>query len=109
MSFEKIAITPKRAIIIAVAIASAVFVLDMSTPLGVAGGVPYVFLVIFGWIFRSKGAFFILAFVGSILTILGYLFSPEGHLQCHTGRSPPQVYLRYALHRGLIEAYTADS
>ncbi len=78
MSFEKIAITPKRAIIIAVAIASAVFVLDMSTPLGVAGGVPYVFLVIFGWIFRSKGAFFILAFVGSILTILGYLFSPEG-------------------------------
>ncbi|NQU57292.1 MAG: hypothetical protein HQ513_08655 [Rhodospirillales bacterium] len=70
--------TSVETIIIAVVIAAAVFVLDLIVPLGVAGGVPYVFLVLFGWRFSERSAVFILAAVGSTLTILGHFYSPQG-------------------------------
>lgn len=60
------------------AIATIIFALDLAAPLGVAGGVPYVILVLFGCRFQERLAVFVLAAIGSILTVLGYFFSPEG-------------------------------
>ncbi len=68
----------KRTIITSVAIAAIVFTLDLIAPLGVAGGVPYVVLVLFGWTFGERSAYFTMATFASVLTILGYFFSPEG-------------------------------
>ncbi len=62
----------------AIAIAGGIFAGDLMIPLGVAGGVPYVVLVLLGlW---SKGKRFIMVSViaGSLLNILGYYFSPPG-------------------------------
>ncbi|MCK5687588.1 PAS domain S-box protein [bacterium] len=65
-------------VIIAVAIAVTILALDMIAPLGVAGGVFYLFLILYGWNFKNRLVFFILAIAASILTILGYFFSSEG-------------------------------
>ncbi len=51
---------------------------DLSLPLGVAAGVPYVGLVLIGWWFQSDKSIFVLASVGSLLTVVGYVISPEG-------------------------------
>ncbi len=45
-------------------------------PLGIAGGVPYVAMVPVGWWMRKRGAVFVIAFVASLLTFIGYLLSP---------------------------------
>ncbi|MFC1673354.1 PAS domain-containing sensor histidine kinase [Pseudomonadota bacterium] len=69
---------PFNVILVAVAIAAIVFVLDSSTPLGVAGGVPYVALVLMGlWLPRPQ-YIYMLAVIGSVLTVLGYFTSPSG-------------------------------
>ena len=70
--------TPLKMYIIAVAIAAAVFTFDLIAPLGVAGGVPYVLLVLSGWWFQERSAVFFLAVGASVLTVLGYFLSPEG-------------------------------
>ncbi len=70
--------TPVKIYIIAIAIAAAVFAFDLMAPLGVAGGVPYVIFVLFGWWFQERPAVFFLAIGASVLTILGYFLSPEG-------------------------------
>lgn len=64
--------------VLAVGIAIAVTVFDLSMPLGVAGGVPYVAMVMLGlWYPRREGVLY-LAILGSVLTLLGYYFSPPG-------------------------------
>ena len=65
-------------IAVAAALAVVIFLTDLSLPLGVAGGVPYVALVLLGWWFRERRYIFVLAAVSSVLTVAGYLFSPEG-------------------------------
>lgn len=55
-----------------------VFIVDLQIPLGVAGGVPYVAVVLLGWWFPRKRHIFYLAVIGSALTIAGYYASPEG-------------------------------
>jgi PAS domain S-box-containing protein len=70
--------TSVRIFVIAVVLAAAVLALDLSLPLGVAGGVPYVALILVGWWCRERSAFFALAAVASFLTFVGYFFSPEG-------------------------------
>jgi len=70
--------TPLKMYIIAVAIAAAVFAFDLMAPLGVAGAVPYVILVLFGWWFQERSAVIFLATFASALTVLGYFLSPEG-------------------------------
>ncbi|MCW9035850.1 MAG: ATP-binding protein [Rhodospirillales bacterium] len=64
-------------IFISCVIAVAVFLFDILLPLGVAGGVPYVALVLVGLWFRQAKAIFYLALVGSFLTLLGYFISQE--------------------------------
>lgn len=62
----------------AVLLALAIFGTDLVMPLGVAGGVPYVAVILFGWWLERPGSVIWLAAFCSILTALGYLFSPEG-------------------------------
>ena len=59
-------------------LAVAIFFVDLSLPLGVAGGLPYVALVLTGWWFHRRSDIFVLAAVSSVLTAAAYLFSPEG-------------------------------
>ncbi len=67
-----------RFIAIATVLAVAIFLLDLSLPLGVAGGVPYVALVLLGW-WSSKPRYIVLfATVSTVLTVTGYYHSPEG-------------------------------
>ena len=49
---------------------------DLNFPLGVAGGVPYVALVLVGLIARRPNMIVIMAVLGSMLTIMGYFLSP---------------------------------
>ena len=55
-----------------------IFIIDISIPLGVAAGVPYVIPVLFclwsGW----RRLTLIMAMVGTVLTLLGFLISPSG-------------------------------
>jgi signal transduction histidine kinase/CheY-like chemotaxis protein len=61
------------------ALAAAVFFFDISMPLGVAGGVPYVVLVLAGLWFPGSRPVLWLAGVGTVLTIAGYFLSdPAG-------------------------------
>jgi|TARA_Y100000294_G_scaffold117003_2_gene108588 signal transduction histidine kinase len=64
--------------VVAVLVAVSVLVIDLSLPLGVAGGVLYVALVLIGWWLPNKRYTIALAFVGSALTLVGYAFSPTG-------------------------------
>ncbi|MAG13353.1 MAG: hypothetical protein CMN78_02025 [Spirochaetales bacterium] len=57
-------------------VATGIFILDLSLPLGVAGGVPYVALIMISLYSPWRHYVFILAVVGTVLTILGYFFSP---------------------------------
>jgi len=62
---------------ISVLVALAIFIFDVSIPLGVAGGVPYVALVLIGLWFPDKRPLLFLAFIGSALTVAGYFLSAE--------------------------------
>ncbi len=64
--------------VMALGIAVAVMVFDLLMPLGVAGGVPYVAMVMLGLWFPKREGVLYLAILGSILTLLGYYFSPPG-------------------------------
>ncbi len=71
----------RRLIAIATVTALAIFLLDLSLPLGVAGGVPYVALVLLGWWFSKPRYILLLAAVATVLTVAGYNYSPEGGAQ----------------------------
>ncbi len=66
---------------IAAVVGLAILLIDLWLPLGVAGGVPYVAVVLLGWWFDRPGFIFLLALVGSGLTVAGYFLSPEGGIQ----------------------------
>lgn len=66
--------------IVAASIAGLVLFFDLMMPLGVAGGVPYVALVMMGLWFPKREHVFHLAVIATALTLLGYAFSPEGGL-----------------------------
>ena len=63
----------------------AIFLLDVSQPLGFAGGMPYVALPLLGLLSRSPKAVLGLAVLGSVLTALGQLLSASA--------APPIVVL----------------
>ncbi|NOY36554.1 MAG: HAMP domain-containing histidine kinase [Chlorobi bacterium] len=65
-------------IFLTVLLGIAVFILDYSTELGVAGGVPYVALVLMALWYKDKKISIILGITGLVLTALGYYLSPEG-------------------------------
>ncbi len=59
-------------------LATAILIVDTRLPLGVAGGVPYVALVLLGWWFPNRNAVIVLAIVSTVLTGVGFFLSPEG-------------------------------
>ena len=69
---------PSSGLIVAASagIAIGIFILDLSLPPGVAGGVPYVALVLVSLYAPWRHYSFILAAVATVLTILGFLLSP---------------------------------
>lgn len=64
--------------LVAFVTAAIILAFDLSLPLGVAGGVPYVALVLVGAWFPRLHYIFGLAALGSALTIFGYFVSPSG-------------------------------
>lgn len=59
-------------------VALAILLIDLSLPLGVAGGVPYVALVLMGCWFPDRRHTIVLALVGTAFTFIGYAYSPPG-------------------------------
>lgn len=55
-----------------------IFVTDLNLPLGVAGGVPYIAVILWGLWLPGKRYILISALGCSALTILGFYFSPPG-------------------------------
>jgi len=70
-----------RLVIFSAVLACAMLAFDLSTPLGVAGGLPYVALVLMGSWFPRKRHVFFLATVATFLTVVGYLQSPAGGVE----------------------------
>lgn len=54
------------------------FALDLSLELGVAGGLPYIAVVLLGLWSRQKNYLLAASLTGSVLTILGFFLSPAG-------------------------------
>jgi PAS domain S-box-containing protein len=67
-----------RLVALSILLAVGVFALDLSLPLGVAGGVPYVALVLVSLWFPQRKYTLVAAAAGSILTLLGFALSPSG-------------------------------
>ena len=51
---------------------------DTKLPLGVASGLLYTLLVLFGWFFNTSRPTIVLAIVATILTIIGFFLSTDG-------------------------------
>ena len=60
------------------ALSCVIFIGDIMLPLGVAGGVPYVAVVLLAVWAASQRFVYIIAGLASVLTVAGYLLSPEG-------------------------------
>ena len=65
-------------LLIGVIAASGIFMLDALLPLGIAGGMFYVALVLLGMIGRNRKLIIITAIVSSVLNLLGYFLSQPG-------------------------------
>ena len=59
-------------------LSTAIFILDSSIPLGIAGGVPYILVVLVSLWSPRKELPYYAAIGGSILTLLGFYSSPAG-------------------------------
>ena len=64
--------------LVAIVVAIAIMAMDLIIPLGVAGGVPYIIIVLLGLWAKGKRFVIISAIAGSLLVVLGYFFSPPG-------------------------------
>ena len=68
----------KKLLVLSLLLASLIFIFDVSIPLGVAVGIPYILLVLISlWSPRIRFTLF-MAILGSLLTITGYVISPSG-------------------------------
>lgn len=65
----------------AAALTLIIFLIDLAVPLGVAGGVPYVVVVMMGLWLPKRRHVVILATVSSFATLLGFLLSPAGGIE----------------------------
>jgi PAS domain S-box-containing protein len=73
---------PRAGVIaVSIAMAAAIFAFDVMLPLGVAGGVPYVALVLVGLWSPWRPLLFLLAISATMLTVVGYAISPVGGIE----------------------------
>ncbi len=68
----------KVVIVLTAFVAIVVLVFDLLLPLGVAGGVPYVVLVLIALWSPWRNYIYLMAVLGTVLTIVGYIASPAG-------------------------------
>ncbi len=68
----------RRLIALSLALMVIILCIDLSLPLGVAGGVPYVAVILVSLWFAKTHYIVNLGVVCSALVILGYFFSPDG-------------------------------
>ncbi len=59
-------------------VAAGVFAIDVSIPLGVAAGVPYVLLVLLSLWSRRQSDTYVAAVAGTLLAVVGFVASPAG-------------------------------
>jgi PAS domain S-box-containing protein len=59
-------------------LAALIFWVDLQLPLGVAGGVLYVAVVLLGWWLPNRRNVILVAVLASLLTTVGYVYSPPG-------------------------------
>ena len=59
-------------------VAGVIFLIDLTLPLGVAGGVPYVLVILIALSVSQRNVIIYMALLCSILTVLGYYTSPLG-------------------------------
>jgi len=62
----------------AIGLTGIVFLIDLQLPLGVAGGVPYVAVILVAWLLPHRSNVIFLAVLTSLLTLTGYVLSPPG-------------------------------
>ncbi len=67
-----------RTVAIAACLAIAILLVDVVLPLGVAGGVPYVAVILCGWWLPRARWVLLLAVAASLLTAVGYFLSQDG-------------------------------
>jgi len=63
-------------LLVGIPLSAVLFYVDVHLPISLAGGSPYVVLVLLGLLSQSRGAVVALAGLASLLTILGHLFTP---------------------------------
>ena len=68
----------KLIIFLSVLVAMAGLAFDLSLPLGVAGGVPYIVLVLIALWSPWRNYIYLMAVLGTVLTAVGYFASPAG-------------------------------
>ncbi len=68
-------------VVTTVVVAALILFFDLSLPLGVAGGVPYVALVLLGIWFPNTKHIVLLALLGTALTVAGFVMSPKGGIE----------------------------
>ncbi len=67
-----------RFFLVSIALGAAILLFDLSLPMGVAGGVSYVALVLIGLWTPGQRYVLGLAAIATALTVLGYFYSPSG-------------------------------
>jgi PAS domain S-box-containing protein len=67
-----------RQVAIAAVLATAIFLVDLSLPLGIASAAPYVVIVLLGWWTSKPRYIFGLAAISSAFVVAGWVLSPEG-------------------------------
>ena len=64
-------------VLVGVLLAGGILAQDLLRPLGVAGGVPYIAVVLISWWLPNRRAAIVLGIVCTFLTVLGFVFSPR--------------------------------
>lgn len=70
--------TPQQRLLLGaiIAVLAGIFLFDLNMPLGIAGGVPYVFALLLCLGLRQSGAIVLCGALASALIVIGYLLSP---------------------------------
>jgi hypothetical protein len=61
-----------------VALTLLILFVDLHLPLGIAGGVPYIAVILVAWWLPNRRDVIALAVITSMLTLVGYIHSPPG-------------------------------
>ena len=70
--------TPIKFYLGCMTLAFGIFLIDLNLPLGIAGGVPYVALVLMAMWASKVRDIYLMAIIATTLTILGFYLSPSG-------------------------------